>query len=115
VPGCQTLQYREPSLRLLQTDSAELTLRGFTRIGFAFANTAGKPISSQSCYPILEKKINDEWKTLPFSTLLDCFGTTLESGVIFHNEVGVFAANIADLLGRSKSIDGTYRLRWQFV
>jgi hypothetical protein len=120
IAGCKTLQYREPYLHMLQTDSAEVVVRGpVVRIGFSFANMTGKPISG-GCYPILERKINDKWKTLPVNSLLDCLGATLERGVIFHTQFEMLASNIVEDLAQAglrsaASIDGVYRLRWPFV
>jgi hypothetical protein len=120
VASCQTLQYHEPYLHLLQTDSAEVAVtRSIVRIGFSFANMTGKPISG-GCGPLLETKIGDKWKTLPANSLLDCLGGTFESGLIFHTEFEMLTSNIVEDLalrgvGDPKSIDGVYRLRWPFV
>jgi hypothetical protein len=119
VASCRTLQYHEPYLHLLETDSTEIAVHAVVRIGFSFANMTGKPISG-GCYPLLEKKVGDKWKLLPANSLLDCSGGTFESGVIFHTEFEMLASNIVDDLSMqdprgAKSIDGIYRLRWPFV
>src|SRR5437868_10842956 len=119
VAGCRTFQYHEPYLHLLETDSTEIAVRVVVRIGFSFANMTGKPISG-GCYPILERKINDKWKTLPANSLLDCLGATLERGVIFHTQFEMLVSNIIEDLAlaglrSAGSIDGVYRLRWRFV
>lgn len=119
VAGCRTLQFHEPYLHLLETDSTEIAVRAVVRIGFSFANMTGKPISG-GCYPLLEKKVGDKWKPLPANSLLDCLGGTFESGLIFHTEFEMLASNIVEDLSMqdprgAKSIDGIYRLRWPFV
>jgi hypothetical protein len=117
--GCRTLQFHEPYLHLLETDSTEIAVRAVVRIGFSFANMTGKPISG-GCYPLLEKKVGDNWKLLPANSLLDCLGETFESGLIFHTEFEMLTSNIVEDLSMqdprgAKSIDGIYRLRWPFV
>jgi hypothetical protein len=120
IAGCQTFQYREPYLHMLQTDSAEVAVRGaIVRIGFSFANMTGKPISG-GCEPILERMINAKWKLLPRTTLLDCMGITLERGAIFHTQFEMLTSHVVEDLALAgvrgaDSIDGVYRLRWSFV
>jgi hypothetical protein len=119
VAGCRTFQYHEPYLHLLETDSTEIAVRAIVRIGFSFANMAGKPISG-GCSPLLEKKVGDKWKALPANSLLECFGGTFETGEIFHTQFEMLASNIIEALSLqdprgTKSIDGIYRLRWPFV
>ena len=105
---------------MLQTDSAAVAVSSaVVRIGFSFANMTGKPISGD-CDPIMERKISDKWKALPVNSLLNCFGSTLETGVIFHNQFEMLASTIVEDLAQvglrgTASIDGVYRLRWRFV
>jgi hypothetical protein len=56
----------------------------------------------------------------PTNSLLECLGTTLERGVIFHTQFEMLASNLVEELAlgglrSALSIDGVYRLRWRFV
>ena len=120
IAGCRTFQYHEPYLHMLQTDSPEVGVRGaIVTIGFSFANMTGKQICGD-CDPMLERKVKDEWKTLPVNSLPSCVGLTFERGAIFHTQFEMLASNILEdfrlpSLQGVASIDGVYRLRWRFV
>jgi hypothetical protein len=128
---CQTLGLsRSPLTASLRTDSTQITVHhsGFgyhADIGFVYTNTTSKPVAKTGCgfppWPDLEKKVNDKWVVAYNPAYLACLTKpdfTLQSGKRFHG-VLPFAAfepghNIMPTLD-VPSIDGVYRLRWDFV
>jgi hypothetical protein len=129
--ACQILRpLRQPLTASLRTDSTQIGVRhgGFTYradIGFVFTNTIAKPVSTSIwCPPFqtLEKKVQDHWVAATGYKNCLTSGTmptlTLESGQSYRDVLQFWASDRGhsgwpEL--RIDSIDGIYRLRWDFV
>jgi hypothetical protein len=122
--ACRTLSPSRPPLTaLLRTDSAQIGVRhGGSEyradIGLVFTNTTAGPVStSVSCPPFqrLEKKVQDHWVVAYYPNCLLSQTTpilTIESGQSYRDVLQFWAFD-RDL--RVDSIEGVYRLRWDFV
>ena len=129
--ACQALHLSKPPLTAsLRTDSGQIGVRhgGFTYradIGLVFTNTTANPVSTAIwCPPFqtLEKKVHDRWvaatgyKNCLLSSTMP--GLTLESSQSYRDVLQFWASD----RGHSgwpelqvDSIEGIYRLRWDFV
>jgi hypothetical protein len=129
--GCQTLSGpKQPLSASLRTDSAQIGVRHssfayMAEIGFVYTNTTAKPVSKAGCgfppFPELEKKVNDRWVAAYYPIYLLCLTKPdfmLRSGETYHGVLNFTAYerghNTAPTL-EVDSIDGTYRLRWDFA
>jgi hypothetical protein len=124
VGACQTLRPSKPPLTAsLRTDSAQIGVRhGGSEyradIGLVFTNTTAGPVSTPiSCPPFqrLEKKVHDHWVVAYYPNCLVSQTTptlTIESGQSYRDVLQFWAFD-RDL--RVDSIEGVYRLRWDFV
>jgi len=101
---------------------------GFTyhaKIGFVYTNTTAKPVSKAGCgsppFPGLEKKVNDQWVAAYYPLYLMCLTKPdfmLESGQTYRGVLEFMAHEPGHHTGpelRVDSIDGIYRLRWDFA
>ena len=129
--ACQTLRPSNPPLTAsLRTDSAQIGVRhgSFTykaEIGLVFTNTTLNPVSTGiSCPPFqtLEKKVHDHWvRATGYNNCLvsqPMPRLTLESGQSYRDVFQLLAsdrghAGWPEL--QVDSIQGIYRLRWDFV
>src|ERR1700737_3637912 len=129
--ACQTLRLsRAPLTAPIRTDSVQIGVRhgGYTykaEIGLVFTNTTPNPVSTAVwCPPFqrLEKKVQDHWvrATAYNNCLLSAGmpGLTIESGQSYRDVFQLLAsdhghAGWPEL--RVDSIDGIFRLRWDFV
>ena len=129
--ACQTLRPSNPPLiASLRTDSAQIGVRHgeYTYradIGLVFTNTTPNPVSTGIwCPPFqtLEKKVHDHWVVATGSK--NCLlsvsmpGLTIESGQSYRDVLQFWASDRGhsgwpEL--RVDSIEGIYRLRWDFV
>jgi hypothetical protein len=129
LAGCQTLGSRAPATASLRTDSAQVVAHhsGFgygADIGFLYTNTTTKTVSKAGCGgptpPDLEKKVNDHWVRAYDPIYPSCLtlpGLVLKPGESHHGVLRFMAAepghNTYPMLNVA-SIDGIYRLRWDF-
>lgn len=129
--ACQTLRPSKPPLTAsLRTDSAQIGVRhgGFqyhANIGFVYTNTTAKPVSTVIyCPPFqtLEKKVHDHWvAAMGYKNCLVSLtmpSLTLESGQSYRDVLQFWASDRGhggwpEL--RVDSIEGIYRLRWDFL
>lgn len=129
--ACQTLRPSKPPLTAsLRTDSAQIGVRhgGYTYradIGLVFTNTTPNPVSTSNwCPPFqtLEKKVDDHWvRATGYKNCLvslPTYGLTIESGQSYRDVLQFWASDRGhsgwpEL--RVDSIEGIYRLRWDFV
>jgi hypothetical protein len=129
--ACQTLRpARAPLIAPIRTDSVQIGVRhgGFTYradIGFVFTNTTPNVVSTSSwCPPFqtLEKKVLNHW--VAATNYKNClasgtpYALTIESGKSYRDDLQFWASD----RGHSgwpelmlDSIEGTFRLRWDFV
>jgi hypothetical protein len=129
--ACQSLRPSRTALTApIRTDSVQIGVRhrGFTYradIGFVFTNTTPNPVSTSSWCPpfqILEKKVLDHW--VAATNFKNClasgttYALTIESGKSYRDDLQFWASD----RGHSgwpelmlDSIEGTFRLRWDFV
>jgi hypothetical protein len=120
---------REPLSASLHTDSTEIGVhfRGnayVARIGFVFTNNTGGPISRAGCggpgWPDVEKKVNERWVPAYYPVYLACRiipDFSLESGATHRDTIGFMAFEPGHRMGPEilvDSIDGVYRLHWNF-
>ena len=131
LASCQSLRAsREPLLVPIHTDSSEIDveLRGNAyvgKIGFAFVNNTGGPISRAGCggpgWPGVEKKVNNRWVTAYDQMYLLCRTSPdffLENGALYRHVVSFMAYEPGHQIGPEllvDSIDGVYRLHWGFA
>jgi hypothetical protein len=96
----------------------------FAKIGFVYVNDTGKPVSRAGCggpgWPDLEKNVAGRWVQAYWPVYLACRiipDFVLASGATYHGVLEFLAFepghNIMPLL-LVDSIDGVYRLRWDF-
>ena len=129
--ACQTLRPSKPPLTApIRTDSAQIGVRhgGFqynANIGFVFTNTTASPVSTSVwCPPFqtLEKKVGDHWVAATNSK--NCLVSqtmptlTIESGQSYRDLLQFWASDRGHFGWpelQVDSIEGTYRLRWDFV
>ncbi|MDP9201887.1 MAG: hypothetical protein M3P26_08140 [Gemmatimonadota bacterium] len=94
-------------------------------IGFVYTNTTAQPVSKGGCgfprFPDLEKKVNDHW-VLAYSPFYAMCLTKpdfmLRSGETYHGVLKFMAFEPGHNTGPTldvDTIDGIYRLRWDFV
>jgi hypothetical protein len=131
LAGCQTLQPLESTMTAsLRTDSAVVGVHHgsyeyFAKIGFVFTNTTSKPVSKAGCGnipgPSLEKNVDGKWVSAYSPVYLLCLTKpdwSLAAGASYHGELEFYAFerghNTYPILDVD-TIDGTYRLRWQFA
>jgi hypothetical protein len=129
--ACQTLGLsRAPLTAPIRTDSVQIGVRhgGYAykaEIGFVFTNTTPNPVSTSIwCPPFqtLEKKVIDHW--VAATSYKNCLTSgamhtlTIESGKSYRDVLQFWASD----RGHSgwpelmiDSIEGTFRLRWDFV
>lgn len=129
--ACESLgRLRGPAAASLRTDSAEVGVHrsGFAyiaKIGFVYVNTTAKPVSKSGCgfppWPALEKKVEGRWVSAYSPGYLECLTRpdfTLKGGETYHAVFDFMAYepghNAMPTLDVS-SIDGIYRLRWDFA
>ena len=129
--ACHTLGLSGPPLTAsLRTDSAEIGVHmsGFTylaKIGFVYVNTTSESVSKAGCgfppFPELQKKVDGKWVAAYYAVYLACLTKpdfTLRSGESYHGVLEFMASQPGHqteptlLVG---SIDGTYRLEWDFA
>jgi hypothetical protein len=130
VVGCETLAPSARSLTAsLRTDSTQIGVHrsGFAyiaNIGFVYTNTTPKPVSKAGCggppFPQLEKNVGGQWVAAFYPVYLDCLTKpdfNIPSGETFRGVLQFTAYerghNTAPELNVD-SIDGIYRLRWDF-
>ena len=130
VVGCETLAPSpRPLTSTLRTDSTEIGVHRsgfyyFANIGFVYTNTTAKPVSMAGCggpaFPQLEKNVGGKWVAAYYPAYLACLTKPdfmIESGATFRGVLQFMASepghNTAPELNVD-SIDGTYRLRWDF-
>jgi hypothetical protein len=129
VVGCETLAPSTPPLAAsLRTDSTEIGAHrsGFyylANIGFVYTNTTAKPVSMAGCgprFPELEKNVGGKWVAAYYPVYLACLTKPdfmIESGATFRGVLQFMASepghNTMPELNVD-SIDGIYRLRWDF-
>jgi hypothetical protein len=129
--ACQSLRpAKQPLVAFLRTDSAEIGVRHTgiaygADIGFVYTNATSGPVSRVGCggptFPALEKKVNDKWVYAYYPIYLMCLTKPdfkLESGQSFRGVLQFGAFEPGHNTGpelRVDSIDGVYRLRWDFV
>jgi hypothetical protein len=129
--ACQIVS---PSLRplsaSLRTDSAQIGVHrsGFgyiADIGFVYTNTTAQPVSKAGCggptFPDLEKKVDGHWVRAYSPLYAACMTKPdfmLRSGESYHGVLKFMAFdpghNTMPTLDVD-TIDGIYRLRWDFV
>jgi hypothetical protein len=131
LAACQSLGItKPPASTLLRTDSTEIGahMSGFyylAKIGFEFTNTTRSPISRAGCggpgFPDLEKKVGEQWVRAYDQISLLCRTIpdfTLPSGGTYRGVLDFMAAapghNAMPRL-LVDSIEGMYRLRWDFA
>jgi hypothetical protein len=131
LAACQTLGIsKSPASALLRTDSTEIGahMSGFSyfaKIGFVFVNTTLNPISRAGCGwpgdPALEKKVGDKWVSAYYPAYLMCRTVpdfSIPSGGTYRAVLDFMATapghNMMPEL-KVDSIDGIYRLRWEFA
>lgn len=129
--ACQTLSpYSRPLTASLRTDSAEIGVHFrppayVAKIGFVYVNTTAGPVSMAGCGgppdPQLEKKVDGRWVPAYYPFYLACLTKPdfrIESGATYRGVIsfGAFEPghNTAPEL-LVDSIDGIYRLRWDFA
>jgi len=120
---------REAPTASLRTDSAEVGVHrsGFAyvaNIGFTYVNTTDKPVSKAGCglpFPELEKSVDGRWVSAYSPGYLECLTKPdfmLRSGETYHGVLAFLAYEPGhNAMPRLQvtSIDGIYRLRWDFV
>lgn len=131
VEACDPSHLFRPELTAsLRTDSTEIGVRsneiGYNaKIGFIYANTTDGPVAKAGCgfppFPELQKKVGGQWVPAYYPVYLLCLTKpdfSLASGSSYRGVLDFFAAkpgqNWAPVL-RVDSIDGVYRLEWDFV
>ena len=129
--ACQSLGFsNRPLTAFLRTDSAEVTVRHsghayFANIGFVYTNTTSGPVAQGGCgfppFPTLEKKVKGQWILAYNPIYLACLTKPdfmLPSGASYHGVIPFTAyergQNTSPTLDVD-SIDGVYRLRWDFA
>lgn len=129
--ACQTLRpYSRPLHASLRTDSAEFGVRladsvYMAKIGFVYVNTTGGVVSKAGCGrppdPLVEKRVAGEWIPAYNPVYLACLTKPdfrLESGATFRDVIEFRAYERGGNTWPKllvDSIDGIYRLRWDFV
>jgi hypothetical protein len=129
--ACETLGLsRRPLIASLRTDSAEIgvQLSEYTyhaKIGFVYVNTSSGPVAKAGCgfppLPGLEKKVDGKWVEAYYPVYAACLTKpdyTLPSGGTYHGVLQFLAFQPGHQAGpelRVDSIDGVYRLEWDFV
>ena len=119
-----------PPTASLRTDAAEIRVHrsGFAYvadIAFVYTNTTPNPVSKAGCgmppFPDLEKKVDGHWVRAYSPIYLLCLTKPdfmLRSGEAYHGVLKFTAYepghNTAPTLDVD-TIDGIYRLRWDFV
>ena len=129
--ACRTVDLagRAPTASL-STDSTEIGVHKsgsvyLAKIGFTYVNTTSKPVSKAGCggppFPQVEKKVNGRWVAAFYAAYLMCLTKPdfmIPSGGSFRNAVQFHAYEPGHHSGPELlvgSIDGIYRLRWDFV
>jgi hypothetical protein len=95
------------------------------KIGFVFWNNTAKPVSRAGCgglgWPDLEKKVNGRWVAAYSRVYLACQtypDSWVESGTVYRDVLQFLAFEHGHQMGPEllvDSIDGVYRLRWDFT
>jgi hypothetical protein len=130
MAACQTVAHSDdPLTASLKTDSAQVSVHRsgvsyIADIGYTYTNTTPGPVAKRGCGitpPDLEKKVNGRWVAAYNPVRLMCIRVpdfSLASGQSYHGVLHFMAAepghNVSPTLSVD-SIDGTYRLRWDFV
>lgn len=127
--GCHTLApSARPLTAALRTDSTEIGAHrsGFyylANIGFVYTNTTAKPVSMAGCgprFPDLEKNVGGKWVAAYYPVYLACLmkpDFMIESGATFRGVLQFMASEPGHKTFPElnvDSIDGVYRLRWDF-
>lgn len=114
----------------LRTDSTEIGVHSggnayFAKIGFVYVNNTGKPVSRAGCggpgWPQLEKGVNGRWVPAYYAVYMVCRTIPdfwLESGMPYRDVLQFIAYERGHNTGPEllvDSIDGVYRLRWDFT
>jgi len=131
LPSCESLSLsRRPLTASLRTDSSQIgvhyTGNGYAaKIGFVYTNTTAGPVSKSGCgspaSPGLEKRVNGKWVPAYFPAYPACLSKPdfmLRSGQILHDVLDFAAYEPGHHIGPEllvDSIDGIYRLRWDFA
>jgi hypothetical protein len=131
LASCQSLRgHREPLFVPIHTDSADIGAEFHgnayvAKIGFAFANNTGGPISRVGCgdpgWPEVEKKVNGRWVPVYYQIYLSCRTLPdffLENGASYRQVVSFMAFEPGHRIEPEllvDSIDGMYRLHWGFA
>jgi len=129
--ACETLGVsRRPLTASLRTDSAEIgvQLSEYTyhaKIGFVYVNTTSEPVAKAGCgfpaFPGLEKKVDGKWVEAYYPFYAACLTKpdfTLPRGGTYRGVLQFLAFQAGHQAGpelRVDSIDGVYRLEWDFV
>jgi hypothetical protein len=131
LDACQALGLSRRELTAsLHVDSTEISVHatevGYrAKIPFVYVNTTPGPVSKGGCgfppFPELQKKVDGKWVAAYYPAYLLCLTKpdySLPSGGTYRGVLDFFAAkpghNTEPTL-RVDSIDGVYRLEWDFV
>jgi hypothetical protein len=130
-PACKGLPFRRDDLTAsLRTDSSFFTVREtsgayFAKIPFVYVNTTPGPVAKAGCnmppLPELLKKVGDRWVPAYLPMYLACLTKpdfSMPSGGTYRGVLDFLAYKPGQHMGpelRVESIDGVYRLEWDFV
>lgn len=131
VEACDPSRIARPELiASLRTDSTEIGVHsneiGFNaKIGFVYTNTTDGPVAKAGCgfppFPELQKKVDGQWVPAYYPVYLLCLTKpdfSLPSGSSYRGVLDFFAAKPGQSWAPVllvDSIDGVYRLEWDFV
>ena len=113
----------------LRTDSTQIGAHKsgygyFARIGFLYANTTSQPVAMAGCgphFPEVQKKVDGRWVVAYYAAHPACLikpDFTIPSHGSFHGVLDFAADEPGHHIGPElsvDSIDGIYRLEWDFV
>ena len=130
LPACHNLIPSDrPLSALLRTDSSEIGVRFngnayHAKIGFVYVNNTTSPVSKAGCggpgWPDLQKKVDGRWVPAYAQFELSCLTKpdfALASGATYHSFLNFLAfepGHHEEPVLLVNSIDGVYRLRWNF-
>jgi hypothetical protein len=130
VVACETLSpSARPLTAFLHTDSTQIEVHrsGFgylADISFVYTNTTTKPVSRAGCgvtFPGLEKKVDGKWVAAYYPIYPACLSKPdfmIPSGGTFRGVLQFMAFEPGHQSGPEllvASVDGIYRLRWDFA
>lgn len=131
LQSCETLApWRRELNASLRVDSTEIAVRVtsagyYAKIPFVYVNTTEGPVAKSGCgfppLPELLKKVNDKWVAAYYPVYPMCLTKpdfSLPPGGIYRGVLDFSAAKPGQHMEPSlqvDSIDGVYRLEWDFV